>query len=97
MKKGVMVGCFCVFFVGCVIVIKMYVLDGREVYIIECFGVGGLWVMCQVKVGDFCGLKGYDLISIGSDQGVIVNIDGSIGNVFVINIILRSMYIVCKK
>lgn len=53
--------------------------------------------MCQAKAGDLCGSKGYDLISTGSDQGAIANIDGSTGNAFATNTISRSMYIACKK
>lgn len=41
--------------------------------------------------------KGYDLISTGSDQGAIANIDGSTGNAFATNTISRSMYIACKN
>ncbi len=53
--------------------------------------------MCQAKAGDLCGSKGYDLISTGSDQGAIANIDESTGNAFATNTISRSMYIACKK
>ncbi|EGK7287020.1 TPA: hypothetical protein G7125_004043 [Salmonella enterica subsp. enterica serovar Typhi] len=97
MKKGVMVGCFCVFLAGRATATKTYAPDGREAYTIECSGVGGSWAMCQAKAGDLCGSKGYDLISTGSDQGAIANIDGSTGNAFATNTISRSMYIACKK
>lgn len=76
---------------------KTYAPDGREAYTIECSGVGGSWAMCQAKAGDLCGSKGYDLISTGSDQGAIANIDGSTGNAFATNTISRSMYIACKN
>ncbi|XEQ06583.1 hypothetical protein LPA67_11250 [Salmonella enterica subsp. enterica] len=71
MKKGVMVGCFCVFLAGCATATKTYAPDGREAYTIECSGVGGSWAMCQAKAGDLCGSKGYDLISTGSDQELL--------------------------
>lgn len=97
MKKGVMVGCFCVILVGCATATKTYAPDGREAYTIECSGVGGSWAMCQAKAGDLCGTKGYDLISTGSDHGAIANVDANSGTAFATNTISRSMYIACKK
>lgn len=75
---------------GCATSRETYTSDGSKGYSIGCSGSMVSWGACYEKAGELCGSKGYDVLSGGSDQGVVAT------NIFASSTHNRSMIVRCK-
>jgi hypothetical protein len=77
LRGGHMKRVWCVFAVvsaldGCAMASKTYTPDGRQGYVIDCWGTALTWGKCYEKAGDLCGSTGYEILAQTGDQGAMV-------------------------
>lgn len=70
-----------------------YMPDGRLGYAIDCSGQGNSWVGCYQLAGELCGVSGYDIMQIASDEARISSSTpyASISN----TVVTRTMVVAC--
>ncbi len=79
---------------GCASVSETYGPDGKKAYNLACSGAARDWGMCLSKAGELCGTKGYTIINVNGDSGVMATADPQ--QFFGGTIITRNMLITCK-
>ncbi len=84
---------------GCASSTKTYAPDGREAFSLDCSGTARNWGMCNVKAGEICKEKGYDIISQEGEQGESVggSANQQTASIYGSSLHFRTMTIACKK
>lgn len=79
---------------GCTTADKTYGPDGKEAYQLTCSGIAQDWGNCQVKAGELCGPRGYNVVSVNGEQGAAFTANPQMA--FGSSTIYRNMLISCK-
>lgn len=79
---------------GCTTSAKTYGPDGKEAYQLTCSGIAQDWGDCQIKSGELCGTRGYNILSVNGEHGATFTANPQ--SAFGSTTIYRNMLISCK-
>lgn len=94
MVKYLLIGSSLLVLSGCTTADKTFGPDGKEAYQLTCSGIAQDWGNCQVKAGELCGARGYNVVSVNGEQGATFTANPQMA--FGSSTIYRNMLISCK-
>ena len=99
MRRAAILCCSLLTLAGCATATKTYAPDGREAFSIDCSGPDLNWGSCNVKAGEICKEKGYDIISREGEQGesIVGYANKQSAGIYGNSLHCRTMTIACKK